>query len=47
MAPPPESSFVQNQSLWGPGCASRERVHSTRPMAPLRTDSRAFSVFGV
>ena len=47
MAPPPESSFVQNQSLWGPGCASRERAHSTRPIAPFRTDSRAFRVFGV
>ncbi len=47
MAPPPESSFVQNQSLWGPGWASRERAQSTRPIAPFRTDSRAFSVLGV
>ena len=47
MAPPPEISFVQNQSLCGPGCASRERAQRTRPIAPLRTDSRAFSVFGV
>jgi len=46
-APPPDISFVQNQSLCGPGCASRDRVQSTRPMAPERTDWRAFSVFGV
>jgi hypothetical protein len=47
IAPPPDSSFVQNQLLCGPGCASRERVHSTRPIEPFRTDCSALRVLGV
>jgi len=47
IAPPPERGFAQNQSLCGPGCASRERVQSTRPIEPWRTEAIALSVFGV
>ena len=47
IAPPPESSVFQNQSLCGPGCVSRERTQSTLPIAPALTRPSAFSVFGV
>ena len=47
MHPPPACFSSQNHALCGPGCASRERTHSTSPTAPARTDSIDLSVFGV
>ena len=47
MAPPPDCSESQNQSLCGPGWASRERVHSTLPSAPRCTEANDFKVLGV
>ncbi len=40
--PPPDMSFVQNQSLWGPGWVSRERAQVTCPTAPAFTACNAF-----
>ena len=47
MAPPPDCSRSQNQSLCGPGWVSRERVHNTLPYpvtAPLSIESGPYFV---
>ena len=47
MAPPPVSRPSQNQALWGPGWASRERTHVTSPITPSWTERTDLSVLGV
>ena len=45
--PPPACSISQNQSLWGPGCVSRDFAHKILPTAPSFTDWLALMNLGV
>ena len=46
IAPPPESSLFQNQSLCGPEWVSRERTQRILPSAPLADRFEGLECFG-